>query len=122
MGTPAQLGGCSQSPPRLPVIMPEIMDWPQGEALAEVTRAVQHLREGRLVALPTESVYMVAASALAPGASEALEQVVGGVAPTLILGQAAQVFDWLPYFRGVGVRLARRFWPGPLTLVSGAGI
>ena len=40
----------------------------------------------------------------------------------LLLSQAAQVYDWLPFFRGVGVRLARRFWPGPLTLVSGMGI
>jgi protein-tyrosine-phosphatase/tRNA A37 threonylcarbamoyladenosine synthetase subunit TsaC/SUA5/YrdC len=103
--------------------MPEVMDWPQGEALAEVTRAVQHLREGRLVVLPTESVYMVAAAAPVPGAFEALEQVgAGGLPPTLLLGQVARVFDWLPYFRGVGVRLARRFWPGPLTLVSGSGL
>ena len=45
--------------------MPEVMDWPQGETLAVVARAVQHLREGRLVAFPSESVYMIAAGALA---------------------------------------------------------
>jgi protein-tyrosine-phosphatase/tRNA A37 threonylcarbamoyladenosine synthetase subunit TsaC/SUA5/YrdC len=110
-------------PPRQPIIMPEIMDWPQGEALAEVSRAGQYLREGRLVVLPTESVYMVAASALAPGGLAALDKAIGNeTALTLLLGQAAQVYDWLPFFRGVGVRLARRFWPGPLTLASGTGI
>jgi protein-tyrosine phosphatase len=53
----------------------------------------------------------------------ALDDAVGNAAPlTVLLGQAAQVFDWLPFLRGVGIRLARRFWPGPLTLVSGMGL
>ncbi len=102
--------------------MPEMMDWPQGEPNEVVTRALRQLRAGRLVALPTESVYVVVASALAPGALAAIDRAVGAHAPvTILLGQAIEVFDWLPAFRGVGIRLARRFWPGPLTLVSGAG-
>jgi L-threonylcarbamoyladenylate synthase len=100
--------------------MPEVMDWRQGESL---TRALQLLREGRLVVFPTESTYIVAAAALAPGALPALDRAVGCDKPlTLFLGHAVEVFDWLPFFRGVGMRLARRFWPGPLALVSGAGI
>ncbi len=99
------------------------MDWQQGESLAGIARAVEHLRGGRLVALPTESVYMLAAAPLVPGVLTALDAVVGQNTPlTILLGHAVEVFDWLPFFRGVGVRLARRFWPGPLTLVSGTGL
>jgi protein-tyrosine-phosphatase/tRNA A37 threonylcarbamoyladenosine synthetase subunit TsaC/SUA5/YrdC len=103
--------------------MPEVMDWPPGDPHAVITRALQHLREGRLVVFPTESVYMVAAGALAPEALSRLDRQVGADRPvTLLLGQAVEAFDWLPHLRGVGIRLARRFWPGPLTLESGAGI
>jgi L-threonylcarbamoyladenylate synthase len=103
--------------------MPETIDWPRGEAHAELTRAVQCLRAGRLVVLPTESVYMVAAGALARGTLSALNQAVGAEAPLgILLGQAVEVFDWLPFLRGAGIRLARRFWPGPLTLVSATGL
>jgi protein-tyrosine phosphatase len=103
--------------------MPETMDWPRGEAQAELTRAVKCLRAGRLVVLPTESVYVVTAAALAPGALAALNQAVGADVPlSILLGQAVEVFDWLPFLRGAGIRLARRFWPGPLTLVSATGL
>jgi L-threonylcarbamoyladenylate synthase len=103
--------------------MPEVMDWPQGEAFPLVTCARELLRQGRAVVLPTESTYVVVADALASGAVQALNQTVGEeVLLGLLLGHAAEVFDWLPGFRGVGLRLARRFWPGPLTVVSGAGL
>jgi L-threonylcarbamoyladenylate synthase len=102
--------------------MPEMLDWPQGEPNEVVSRALSHLRAGRLVVLPTESIYMVVASALAPGALDAIDRAVGPNTPaTILLGQAIEVFDWLPAFRSVGIRLARSFWPGPLTLVSGSG-
>jgi protein-tyrosine-phosphatase/tRNA A37 threonylcarbamoyladenosine synthetase subunit TsaC/SUA5/YrdC len=101
--------------------MPEIMEWPQGETQDAVARAVEHLRAGRLVAFPTESVYEVAGLALAPQAVTQLQRLAGPEDRlTLVLGHAIQTYDWFPYFRGAGVRLARRFWPGPLVLVGGA--
>src|SRR4051812_28829970 len=100
--------------------MPDIMDWPQGDSTAVVARALQELREGRLVVMPTESVYVAAARGLDPEASAALTRLKpADDCLTLMLGHAVEVFDWLPFFRGVGIRLARRFWPGPLTLVCG---
>jgi protein-tyrosine phosphatase len=115
-------GFVSNPSPRQSTAMPEVMDWPQGEARAEVARAVQRLREGRPVVLPTESTYVVTAAIL-PGAASTLDKVVGADAPlAILLGHAVEVFDWLPFFRGAGIRLARRFWPRPLTLVSGAGL
>jgi L-threonylcarbamoyladenylate synthase len=103
--------------------MPEVVDWPMGESNALLTQAMGHLREGRLVVFPTGSGYTVATGALAPNAYLALDQGIGSEPPLhLLLGQAVEIFDWLPTFRGVGPRLARRFWPGPLTLVSGTGL
>jgi protein-tyrosine phosphatase len=103
--------------------MPDMMEWPRGDTQAAVARAVEHLLAGRLVAFPTESVYEVVGSALAPDALALLQQRLGpGERLTLLLSHAIQAWDWLPNFRGAGVRLARRFWPGPLVLVGGAGL
>ncbi len=102
--------------------MPEIMDW-QGGSHAGITRAVDYLRSGRLVALPTESTYVVVGSALAPEAMAAFDRAMAPAASLmLLLGQAPEVFDWLPNVRGAGLRLVKRFWPGPLILSSGAGV
>jgi protein-tyrosine phosphatase len=38
------------------------------------------------------------------------------------LGSAAESLDWIPGMSAVGRRLARRCWPGPLTLVFGDGV
>ena len=103
--------------------MPEVMEWPQEDSRAALARALEHLRAGRLVVFPAESAYLLAGGVLAPSAWAALERVTEITdPPEIILGQAVAVFDWLPFLRGTGTRLARRFWPGPLTLVSGSGL
>ncbi len=99
------------------------MDWSEDDSLAVSSRVMEHLRAGRLVLLPSESAYVLAGSALAPGALAAFQPTAGADATLiLILGHAIEVFDWLPFFGGVGVRLARRFWPGPFTLTCSAGL
>lgn len=81
------------------------------------------LRDGGLVALPTEAGYEAAASALhAEAVAELCEIGVRHEPPALVLAQAAEAFDWLPRLRGAAVRLARRGWPGPLVLASDAGV
>ena len=92
--------------------MPEVMDWPQDDSSDGIARAVQHLRQGRLVVLATDSVYTVFGAALAPEVLSAIDGAVGKTTPlALVLGQALELFDWLPFFRSAGIRLARRFWP-----------
>lgn len=74
------------------------------------------------MALPTESGYEAVASALHPATVATLAGLVGADEPlAVVLGEASEVFDWLPHLRGAGMRLIRAYWPGPLTLISNAG-
>jgi len=85
-----------------------------------VHRAVQALAEGKLVALPTETVYGLAASALNEGAIERLlaaKQRLAGKSLTLAIKSADDALDYVPNLSPLGRRLARRCWPGPVTMV-----
>lgn len=85
-----------------------------------IAEAAAVLRRGALVILPTDTVYGMAADPRVPGAEKRLAQAKGRRAtkpiPLLASGLAA-VERWRPDFGAVGRELARRFWPGPLTLV-----
>ncbi len=85
-----------------------------------VHRAVQALAEGKVVAMPTETVYGVAASALSGDAVAKLIEAKGrqqGHPMTLAVKNADDASDFVPDMPALGERLARRCWPGPLTLV-----
>jgi protein-tyrosine phosphatase len=85
-----------------------------------VHRAVQALAEGRLVAFPTETVYGLAASALDEHAVAKLVEVKGrrlGHPLTLAIRGADEARDYAPDLSPLAQRLARRCWPGPITLV-----
>jgi protein-tyrosine phosphatase len=84
-----------------------------------VHRAVQALVEGQLVAFPTETSYGLAASALCEASAIrllSLSRAMGGDPPTLVIKSAEEVGDYVPGISAVAQRLARRGWPGPLTL------
>src|SRR6516162_4403402 len=106
--------------------MMEVLQWQKvTDSSPMVRRAVQALAEGQLVAFPTETVYGVAASALVPEAVERLCQVKGRSESkplTLAIHAAAESLDWVPQMSRLGWRLARRCWPGPITLVYGDGV
>ena len=84
-----------------------------------VHRAVQALAEGRVVALPTETVYCLAASALSNEAVERLRLFAGGdgQALTLAIKSADEALDYAPFLGPLGQRLSRRCWPGPVTMI-----
>lgn len=87
---------------------------------AAVRRAAEALRAGEIVAVPTETVYGLAANALDADAVRRIFEAKGRpshnplivhVASELMAKQCAA--DW----PDAATRLARAFWPGPLTLV-----
>jgi L-threonylcarbamoyladenylate synthase len=85
-----------------------------------ISQAVEALRRGRLVALPTETVYGVAAWARDDDAIERLRRLKVGGRPQAFtvhvgsLEDAAPILDAAP---PAARRLARRGMPGPLTLI-----
>jgi L-threonylcarbamoyladenylate synthase len=86
----------------------------------EVQRAVAILREGGLVALPTETVYGLAADAENELAVRRIFAVKGRPAshPLIVhLAGATQAQEWASHLNESARRLMEAFWPGPLTLV-----
>ncbi len=85
-----------------------------------IERAAAALREGELVAMPTETVYGLAADATNEAAVRRTFEVKGRPAenPLIVHGAALADFDEVvAEFSPEALRLAEAFWPGPLTLV-----
>lgn len=84
-----------------------------------VRSAARALRAGELVIFPTETVYGIAANAAHPTAIAQLRALKGrGDKPFSIhLGAPAQAARFVPAPCPIAARLARKGWPGPLTLV-----
>ncbi len=85
-----------------------------------MARAAALLRAGEAVGLPTETVYGLAANALDGQAVERVFEIKGRPARNPVIVHVASremaelcVTGWPP----LADRLARAFWPGPLTLV-----
>jgi L-threonylcarbamoyladenylate synthase len=85
-----------------------------------VRRAAELLRAGEVVALPTETVYGLAANALDAAAVARIFAIKGRPARNPVIVHVSSV----PMARGcvaswpdLAEKLARAFWPGPLTLV-----
>jgi L-threonylcarbamoyladenylate synthase len=87
------------------------------EALA---RAAEVLRSGGLVAFPTETVYGLGADAANTDAIKKIYAAKGRPRnhPLIVhLGSASEVSDWAIDVPLAAERLAKRFWPGALTLI-----
>ena len=101
--------------------MPLVIDIHRTDDLRDVVhRAVQALVEGKLVAFPTETVYGVAASACNSGAVQRLlttKDHDSGLPFALAIKGAGEARDYAPDLSPLAWRLARRCWPGPVTLV-----
>jgi tRNA threonylcarbamoyl adenosine modification protein (Sua5/YciO/YrdC/YwlC family) len=85
-----------------------------------VHRAVQTLAEGKLVVFPTETVYGLAASARRADGVRRIFEAKGRSHSSPLALAIRSVEDAIDYAPTLGVkaqRLARRCWPGPITLV-----
>lgn len=100
---------------------PVVIDVRNAEDARDVIhRAVQALAEGQLVAFPTETVYGIGASACHAEAIERLCRLKerGHKSPfALAIKSAEEAIDFVPDMSPMARRLARRCWPGPVTLV-----
>ncbi len=85
-----------------------------------IDRAVDVLRRGGLVALPTETVYGLGADARNELAVRRIFAVKGRPSshPLIVhLPDASRLSDWARAVPESARRLAEAFWPGPLTMV-----
>jgi L-threonylcarbamoyladenylate synthase len=89
-----------------------------------IARAVATLRQGGLVAFPTETVYGLGADAENEAAVRHIFSVKGRpVSHPLIvhIAESADLTRWVQDVPPTAGRLAERFWPGPLTLILNRG-
>lgn len=86
----------------------------------EIEKAVAVLRSGGLVAFPTETVYGLGADASNP---EALKKIFAAKGrphdhPLIVhIADAVQLANWAREIPPTAGKLAKRFWPGPLTII-----
>ncbi len=87
------------------------------EELREATRI---LREGGLVAFPTETVYGLGANALDAQAARKIYEAKGRPSDNPLIVHISEVSDMEVLARDIpekAYQLAKTFWPGPLTII-----
>jgi L-threonylcarbamoyladenylate synthase len=85
-----------------------------------IRRAAELLRKGEIVALPTETVYGLAANAFDAKAVARIFDIKGRPAHNPIIVHVAGLDlakECVAHWPSLAEKLARAFWPGPLTLV-----
>jgi tRNA threonylcarbamoyl adenosine modification protein (Sua5/YciO/YrdC/YwlC family) len=91
------------------------VNWPR----PDLDRAIQALRSGHIIGLPTDTVYGIAADPFQPYAVESLFEIKGrpGEKPVSLLVADRVMAGTLGVFNPTADGLAARHWPGALTLV-----
>ena len=82
--------------------------------------AAKSLKEGSLVAFPTETVYGLGADATNAQSVARVYEVKGRPADHPLIVHIANIkylAQWISEIPGFAISLAREFWPGPMTLI-----
>jgi L-threonylcarbamoyladenylate synthase len=90
------------------------------QVLGTLERAIELLRQGGVIAFPTDTVYGIGAHAFLPEAVARLYTIKerpGHYAIPLLLPDAATLEAVCAHIPPLAWQLAQRFWPGALTLV-----
>ena len=85
-----------------------------------LNQAISKLQHGEVVAIPTETVYGLAADATNDAALQQIYTIKQRPADNPLIVHIASinhVEDWAAEFSPLAKKLAKAFWPGPLTLV-----
>lgn len=88
-----------------------------------IEAAVAAVRDGRLIVLPTDTVYGIGADAFTPEAVQALLDAKGrgrDMPPPVLIGDPAVLLALAVDVPDYVEDLADAFWPGPLTLILNA--
>lgn len=85
-----------------------------------IRQAIKYLQAGKLVALPTETVYGLAADATNLNAVKKIFTIKNRPLDhslPLLIAQNSDLNNWAIDVPEIAKKLARRFWPGPLTMI-----
>ncbi len=88
--------------------------------LVNLAQAITLLKQGEVVAIPTETVYGLAADARNEDAIKKIYLTKERPAsnPLIVhIASSEQILDWATEFSPLAKQFADAFWPGPLTLV-----
>lgn len=86
----------------------------------EIAEAAALLRRGEAVGMPTETVYGLACDAGNPDAVRKVFEAKGRPADNPLIVHIQDIAEWQPLVKEItplAMRLAERFWPGPLTII-----
>jgi len=85
-----------------------------------IKKAAQALKDGHLVAFPTETVYGLGADATNEKAVSRIYSVKGRPVdhPLIVhISSIKQLDNWAIEIPDYAIKIAREFWPGPMTLI-----
>ena len=85
-----------------------------------LARAAKQLKDGNLIAFPTETVYGLGADATNQAAVSRIYKVKGRPQdhPLIVhIGDWQAMGEWAEEIPDYAINLARSFWPGPMTLI-----
>ncbi|MBU0540085.1 threonylcarbamoyl-AMP synthase [Patescibacteria group bacterium] len=84
-----------------------------------IAKAVVVLRSGGVIAYPTETVYGLGCDPRNPDAIQRIFKMKGRTrrAPFLLVASSVAQVRKVAKLNGKGLTMARKYWPGPLTLV-----
>ena len=85
-----------------------------------ISNAAKALKDGHLVAFPTETVYGLGADATNEKAVSRIYSVKGRPSdhPLIVhISSINKLADWATDIPDYAIKLAREFWPGPMTLI-----
>ena len=85
-----------------------------------ISKAAHSLKDGRLVAFPTETVYGLGADATNEKAVSRIYSVKGrpiGHPLIVHISSISKLDKWAKNIPDYAIKLAKEFWPGPMTLI-----
>lgn len=86
----------------------------------DIKQAGELLKNGEVVGIPTETVYGLAANALDPAAVKKIFVAKGRPSDNPLIVHIAELEQWSELVKEIpenAMRLAEKFWPGPLTII-----
>ena len=103
------------------VVNTQIMHINEKDINEELLRkAGEIIKTGGLVAFPTETVYGLGGDALNPGSSRKIYEAKGRPSDNPLIVHICRMEDLQPIVKEIpesAVKLAKAFWPGPLTMI-----